>query len=89
MPKDENQVTPAPTVEITFYKLTYRHLKHLYSSNFQHVGDLDSAIAKAREYCKVQKTDFINVEPFFTDLDMIIKKKSSPQAEERVPGRTY
>jgi hypothetical protein len=85
MPKDET----SPTVEKTFYKLTYRHLKHLYSSNFQHAGDLDSAIAKAREYCKVQKTDFINVEPFFTDLEMIINKKSNQHQEERIPGRAY
>lgn len=83
------KITVETPVEKIPYKLTYRHLKSLHNITFIHTGDLDSAIAKGKTYCRVQKTDFINVEPLYTDLDLIIDKKSKPITEERIPGRAY
>ncbi len=70
------------------YKLTYRHRKTLHSVNFKHIGDYDSAMVKARNYCKSQSTDFINIEPLFIDLELSISKKNNPEVE-RIPGRAY
>lgn len=83
---DKETQTIAP--EKVAYKLSYRHRKTIHNVNFLHVGDEASAMAKAISYCKAQKTDFVNVEPLFIDLDMSIKQKTA-EVVERIPGRAY
>ena len=56
--------------ELRSFVLHYKHRNQVDTKHFQLVGHLSDAIKRGQEHCNVMAYKFVQVRPFFVDLDL-------------------
>jgi len=52
------------------FVLHYKHQNAVQMKHFEMVGHLSDAIARGQQHCNVMAYKFVQVRPFFVDLDL-------------------
>lgn len=52
------------------FELHYKHRNQVQQKYFELVGHLSDAIKRGQEHCSVMGYKFVQVRPFFVDLDL-------------------
>ena len=56
--------------ELRSFALLYKHRNQVETKHFPFVGHLADAIQRGQEHCNVMGYKFVQVRPFFIDLDL-------------------